>query len=49
MTFTRNAAGQAQHLVVNHRPRSSMLLVSRLLGEHFAGTPLAKHFLAPES
>lgn len=47
VTVTRNAAGQTQHLVVNHRPRSSMLLVSRLLGEHFAGTPLAKHFLAP--
>lgn len=49
VTVTRNAAGQTQHLVVNHRPRSSMLLVSRLLGEKFAGTPLAKHFLAPES
>ena len=45
----RNAAGQTQHLVVNHRPRSSMLLVSRLLGEKFAGTPYAEHFLAGES
>jgi hypothetical protein len=48
VTVTRNAAGQTQHLVVNHRPRSSMLLVSRLLGENFAGTPQAKHFLASE-
>ena len=49
VTVTRNAAGKTQHLVVNHRPRSSVLLVSRLLGEHFAGTPLANHFLASES
>ena len=49
VTVTRNAAGQTQHLVVNHRPRSSMLLVSRLLGEKFAGTPYAKHFAASES
>ena len=49
VTVTRNAAGQAQHLVVNHRPRSSMLLVSRLLGEKFAGTPYAAHFAASES
>ena len=25
VTVTRNAAGKAQHLVVNHRPRSSVL------------------------
>jgi hypothetical protein len=49
VTITRNAAGKAQHLVVNHRPRSSVLLVSRLLGEKFAGTPLAKHFITSES
>jgi hypothetical protein len=48
VTVTSNAAGQAQHVVVNHRPRSSLLLVSRLLGEKFVGTPLAKHFLAGE-
>ena len=45
----RNAARQAQHVVVNHRPRSSVLLVSRLLGEKFAGTPLAEYFLAREA
>jgi hypothetical protein len=41
---TFNAAGQAQRLVVNHRPRSSLLLLSRVMLERFAGTPLAKHW-----
>jgi hypothetical protein len=49
VTVARNAAGQAQHIAVNHRPRSSMLLVSRLLGERLAGTPLAEYFLSSES
>lgn len=38
---TFNADGKAQRLVVNHRPRSSLL--SRLMLEKFAGTALAKH------
>jgi hypothetical protein len=42
---TRNAAGKAGHIVANYRPRSSLLLLSRLLGEKFAGTLLAKHFI----
>jgi hypothetical protein len=42
--ITRNAAGQTQHLVASYRPRSSLLLFSRLLREKFAGTPYAKHF-----
>jgi hypothetical protein len=46
---TRNAAGQAQHIVANYRPRSSLLLLSRLLGEKFAGTPYGEHFAASES
>jgi hypothetical protein len=46
---TRNAAGETQHIVVNQRPRSSLLLVSRLLGEKFAGTPNAKYFASGES
>ena len=46
---TRNAAGQTQRIVASYRPRSSLLLLSRLLGEKFAGTPLAKHFVASES
>jgi hypothetical protein len=47
---TRNAAGQAQHIAANYRPRTSLLLLSRLIGEHFAGTPLGEHFAssAPE-
>ena len=39
-----NAAGKAQRLVVNHRPRSSVLELSRAMLERFAGTPLAKHW-----
>jgi hypothetical protein len=38
-----NAAGKAQRLVVNHRPRSSVLVLSRVMFERLAGTPLAKH------
>ena len=47
---TRNAAGQAQHIVANYRPRTTLLLVSRLVGEHFSGTPYGEHFAssAPE-
>ena len=46
---TCNAAGQTQHVVASYRPRSSLLLFSRLLGEKFAGTPIAEHFAARES
>jgi hypothetical protein len=41
----RNAAGKTQHLIVNHRPTSSVLLFARLMNEHFAGTPLAELFI----
>ena len=41
---TRNAAGQTQHIVPNYRPRSSLLFLSRLVGEKLAGTSVAKHF-----
>jgi hypothetical protein len=41
---TRNADGQAQHIVANYRPRTTLLLVSRLIGEHFADTPYGEHF-----
>ena len=46
----RNAAGQAQRIIANYRPRTALLLVSRLVGEHFAGTPYGEHFVsgAPE-
>jgi hypothetical protein len=43
---TRNAAGQAQHIAANYRPRNTLLLLSRLIGEHFAGTPYSEHFAA---
>ena len=33
----------------NYRPRSTLLLLSRLIGEKLAGTLYAEHFLAPES
>ena len=49
VTVKRNAAGKAQHLVVNHRPRSSVLLFARVMGEKYAGTPLAKYFITSES
>jgi hypothetical protein len=41
---TRNAAGQTQHVVASYRPRSSVLLFSRLLGEKFAGAPFDRVF-----
>jgi hypothetical protein len=46
---TRNAAGETQHIAANYRPRSSLLLLSRLVGEKLAGTPYAEYFLASES
>lgn len=44
-----NAAGEAQHIAANYRPRSSLLLLSRLVGEKVAGTPYARYFLASGS
>jgi hypothetical protein len=41
---TRNPAGQALRIVANYRPRSTLLLMSRLIGDHFAGTPSGEHF-----
>ena len=46
---TRNVAGQTQQVVASYRPRTSLLLFARLLGERFAGTPIAEHFVAGES
>jgi hypothetical protein len=45
---TRNAAGQTRHIVGNYRPRSTLLLLSRLINEHFAGTLYGDYFLASE-
>ena len=44
--ITFNADGEAQHIVVNYRPISSVMLFSRLLREKFAGTPYAEYYLA---
>jgi hypothetical protein len=41
---TRNAAGQAQHVVASYRPLNTLLLVSRLVAERLAGTPYGEHF-----
>ena len=48
--ITRNPAGQAQHIVANYRPRTTLLHLSRLIGEQLAGTPYGEHFAssAPE-
>jgi hypothetical protein len=46
--ITFNADGQAQNIIVNYRPISSLMLFSRLLREKLAGTPYAKHYLAGE-
>jgi hypothetical protein len=48
VTIHRNAAGDAQSIVVNHRPRSSVLLFARLMAEKYAGTPMAEFFVARE-
>ena len=45
---TRNATGQTQHVVASYRPLSSLRLISRLLREKFAGSPIAEHFAASE-
>ena len=42
--ITRNDQGQTQRIVVNQRPRDTLLLVARLLAEKFAGTPIAEYF-----
>ena len=47
--ITRNDSGKTQNVVAGYRPRSSLLLLSRLLREKFAGAPYAEHFAAPES
>ena len=47
--ITRNAGGQAQQIVANYRPRSTLLLLSRLIGEHFVGTPYGEHFATSAS
>jgi hypothetical protein len=48
VTVTFNESGQAQRIVVNHRPRTALLSLSRAMHEKFSGTPIAEHFLAPD-
>jgi len=46
---TSNAAGQTQQVAANYRPRTSLLLLSRLVGEKLADTRYAKYFVGSES
>jgi hypothetical protein len=46
---TRNAVGQVQHIAANYRPRDTLFFLSRLLGEHFAGSPIGEHFASPDA
>ena len=46
--ITFNAEGEAQNIIVNYRPLSSLMFFSRLLRDKFAGTPYAEHYLAEE-
>jgi hypothetical protein len=48
VTVKRNSSGKAQHLVVNHRPRSSVLLFARLMGKFYKGTEFERYFISPE-
>jgi hypothetical protein len=50
VVVTRNTDGQAQHIVANYRPRSTLLHLSRMIGEKLAGSPDGVHFAtdAPE-
>ena len=44
-----NEAGQTARIVVNHRPLHSVLVWSRLMGEHFAGTRFEQYFLSRDA
>lgn len=45
VTVSFDDAGKTKRVIVNHRPRDSLLLFSYLMHEKFAGTPTADHFL----
>jgi hypothetical protein len=45
---TRDADGKTRHIAAGYWPRSSLLLLSRLVGERLAGTPYRGHFAASE-
>jgi hypothetical protein len=44
-----SADGHTRHIAANYRPRSSLLLLSRLTGEKLAGTPYARSFAPTET
>jgi len=46
---TSNAAGQTQNIVASYRPRSSLLLLSRLMHEKLAGMLYGEQFAAGDS
>ncbi|MFC1436315.1 hypothetical protein ACEZDB_37340 [Streptacidiphilus sp. N1-3] len=39
--------GRTRGIVISHRPLRAVVTWSRLMGEHFAGTPYADYFLTP--
>ena len=41
-------AGKTNEVVVLHRPRSSVLLFSRIMGKGYAGTHLGQYFIAED-
>jgi hypothetical protein len=47
--IARDAEGNTRHVAANYRPRSSLLLLSKLVGEKLAGTPHARFFLNPDA
>jgi hypothetical protein len=44
--ITFNADGEAQNIIINYRPLSSLMFFSRLLQKKFAGSRYAEHYLA---
>jgi hypothetical protein len=46
---TIDGAGLTRHVVGNYRPRTTLLLLSRLIGAKLTGTPYAAHFLTDAS
>jgi len=45
----RDVKGQTQSVTASYRPRSSLMLFSRLLGEKFAGTVIGEQFASSDS
>jgi hypothetical protein len=52
LTFGRpstSSTPMGSFVPANYRPRDTVLFLSRLLGEHFAGSPIGEHFATPEA